>query len=160
MTHLCFLRRVYLLSSAVLKFGSDMKVSDWPLSEKDRGLAGGMAHVCPVSEEDRMAAAKADLRKEIQAKVNACGLATDFKCRGGNFPQFSSFFFSLSEFYSQWQQASFSPTMLYSSSWGTPRHLQAGGICNPFGESLAYRRTFAQMDMPVTPPGNNCSLNL
>lgn len=41
-----------------------MKDSD-PLSEKDLSLAGGMAHVCPVSEEDRMAAAKADLQMEI-----------------------------------------------------------------------------------------------
>lgn len=47
----------------MLKFGSDLKVLDWPLSEKDLGLAGGMAHVCPVSEDDRMAAAKADLWK-------------------------------------------------------------------------------------------------
>lgn len=140
-----------------------MKVSDWPLSEKDRGLAGGMAHVCPVSEEDRMAAAKADLQKEIQVKVNACGLATDGKCRGENFLLFSSIFFSLSKSYSRWQQAlqgvqaSFSPTMLSSSSWGNPRHLQAGGICNPFRESWAYRRTFSQMDISGTPPGSNCS---
>lgn len=42
-------------------FGSDMKDSDLSLSEKDLGLAGGMAHVCPVSEEDKMAAARADL---------------------------------------------------------------------------------------------------
>ncbi len=42
-------------------FGSVKKDSDWPLSEKDLGRAGGMAHVCPVSEDDKMAAAKADL---------------------------------------------------------------------------------------------------
>lgn len=42
-------------------FGSVIMDSDWPLSEKDLGRAGGMAHVCPVSEEDKMAAAKADL---------------------------------------------------------------------------------------------------
>lgn len=53
------------MKRAVLIFGSDMKDSDWPLSEKDLGLAGGMAHVCPVSEDDRMAAAKADLQMEI-----------------------------------------------------------------------------------------------
>lgn len=52
---------VYLLKSALLMFGSDRKDSDWSLSEKDLGRAGGMAHVCPVSEEDKMAAAKADL---------------------------------------------------------------------------------------------------
>ena len=40
---------------------SDMKDSDCSLSEKVLGLARGMAHVCPVSEEDKMAAAKADL---------------------------------------------------------------------------------------------------
>lgn len=39
-----------------------MKVSDCSVSEKDLGRAGGMAHVCPVSDEDRMAAAKADLQ--------------------------------------------------------------------------------------------------
>lgn len=50
-------------------FGSDAKDSDWPLSEKDLGRAGGMAHVCPVSEEDKMAAAKADLRVE---KCTSC----------------------------------------------------------------------------------------
>lgn len=42
-------------------FGSDVKDSDWPLSDKDISRAGGMAHVCPVSEDDKMAAAKADL---------------------------------------------------------------------------------------------------
>lgn len=42
-------------------FGSDMKDSDRPLSEKDLGRTGGRAHACPVSEEDKMAAAKADL---------------------------------------------------------------------------------------------------
>lgn len=42
-------------------FGSDTKDSDWPLSEKDLGRTRGMAQVCPVSEEDKMAAAKADL---------------------------------------------------------------------------------------------------
>lgn len=51
----------YLAYRAVLKFGSDVKVSDCSVSEKDLGRAGGMAHVCPVSDEDRMAAAKADL---------------------------------------------------------------------------------------------------
>lgn len=45
-------------------FGSDRKDSDWPLSEKDVGRTGGMAQVCPVSEEDKMAAAKADLWME------------------------------------------------------------------------------------------------
>lgn len=45
-------------------FGSVRKDSDRSLSEKDLGLAGGRAHVCPVSEEDKMAAAKADLQKE------------------------------------------------------------------------------------------------
>lgn len=52
---------VHLLKSAVLMFGSDMKDSDRPLSEKDLGRTGGRAHACPVSEEDKMAAAKADL---------------------------------------------------------------------------------------------------
>lgn len=42
-------------------FGSDLNDSDGWLSENDLGLAGGMAHVCPVREEDKMAAAKADL---------------------------------------------------------------------------------------------------
>lgn len=42
-------------------FGSDVKDSDWPLSDTDISRAGGMAHVCPVSEDDKMAAAKADL---------------------------------------------------------------------------------------------------
>lgn len=42
-------------------FGSEMKDSERSLSEKDLGRTGGMAHVCPVSEEDKMAAAKADL---------------------------------------------------------------------------------------------------
>lgn len=48
-------------------FGSDMKDSDWPLSEKDLGRMGGIAHVCPVSDEDQMAAAKADLEMEIHS---------------------------------------------------------------------------------------------
>lgn len=39
-----------------------MNTSDWLLSEKDLSLAGGMAHICPVREEDRMAAARADLQ--------------------------------------------------------------------------------------------------
>lgn len=43
-------------------FGSVVKMSDWLLSEKDLTLVGGIAHICPVSEEDRMAAAKADLQ--------------------------------------------------------------------------------------------------
>lgn len=47
---------------AVLLFGCVVKMSDWLLSEKDLSLAGGIAHICPVSEEDRMAAAKADLQ--------------------------------------------------------------------------------------------------
>lgn len=56
----------------MLKFGSDLKVSDRPLSEKDLSLAGGMAHVCPVSEDDRMAAAKADLwKKEYVAPLRS-----------------------------------------------------------------------------------------
>lgn len=38
-----------------------MNTSDWLLSGEGSSLAGGIAHVCPVSEEDRMAAAKADL---------------------------------------------------------------------------------------------------
>lgn len=50
-------------------FGSDMKDSDWSLSERDLGRRGGMAHVCPVSEEDQMAAANADLWME---KQNTC----------------------------------------------------------------------------------------
>lgn len=65
----------------MLTFGSDLKVSDWPLSEKDLGLTGGMAHVCPVSEDDRMAAAKADLWKQehqlrIQSAVTKEGSCT------------------------------------------------------------------------------------
>lgn len=64
----------------MLKFGSDLKVSDWPLSEKDLGLAGGMAQVCPVSEDDRMAAANADLWKQehqllIQSSVTEEGIS-------------------------------------------------------------------------------------
>lgn len=54
------------MKRAVLRLGSDTKDSDWPLSEKERGRAGGMAHVCPVSEDDKMAAAKADLSREEQ----------------------------------------------------------------------------------------------
>lgn len=42
-------------------FGSDMKDSVRSVSEKDLGRIGGMAQVCPVSEEDKIAAAKADL---------------------------------------------------------------------------------------------------
>lgn len=38
-----------------------MNTSDWLLSGEESSLAGGIAHVCPVSEEERMAAAKADL---------------------------------------------------------------------------------------------------
>lgn len=45
----------------MLIFGSDMKDCDRSLSDKDLGRVGGMAHVCPVSEDDKMAAAKADL---------------------------------------------------------------------------------------------------
>lgn len=41
--------------------GSDMKDSDRSLSERDLGRAAGRAQVCPVSEDDKMAAAKADL---------------------------------------------------------------------------------------------------
>lgn len=43
-----------------------MKFSDRLLSEKDLTLVGGIAHVWPVSEEDRMAAAKADLLRKTQ----------------------------------------------------------------------------------------------
>lgn len=45
----------------MLMFRSDMKDSDRSLSENDLCRRGGMAHVCPVSDEDKMAAAKADL---------------------------------------------------------------------------------------------------
>lgn len=38
-----------------------MNTSDWLRSGEESSLAGGIAHVCPVSEEERMAAAKADL---------------------------------------------------------------------------------------------------
>lgn len=55
---------------AVLLFGCVVKMSDWLLSEKDLSLAGGIAHICPVSEEDRMAAAKADL--QIKNIIRAC----------------------------------------------------------------------------------------
>lgn len=41
-------------------FGSEM-IDEWSLSEKDLGRLGGRAQVCPVKEEDKMAAAKTDL---------------------------------------------------------------------------------------------------
>lgn len=45
----------------MLMFGSDMKDSDRSLSENDLCRTGGMAHVCPVRDEEKMAAANADL---------------------------------------------------------------------------------------------------
>lgn len=54
--------RVWNLFCSVVKF------SDRLLSEKDMSLVGGIAHVCPVSEEDRMAAAKADLERKTQSE--------------------------------------------------------------------------------------------
>lgn len=54
----------------MLKFGSDGKDSERSVSEKDRGRVGGMAHVCPVREEERIAAANADLWMPAQALCN------------------------------------------------------------------------------------------
>lgn len=72
---------------AVLLFGCVVKMSDWLLSEKDLSLVGGIAHICPVSEEDRMAAAKADLQMKtlpepVFITCNCIGGNSDLKSQG------------------------------------------------------------------------------
>lgn len=69
---------------AVLLFGCVVKMSDWLLSEKDLSLAGGIAHICPVSEEDRMTAAKADLQMKTlpEPVFITCNCNPDFKSQG------------------------------------------------------------------------------